>query len=84
MTTYPSASAFFTKLASLSNLTTKHKVPRLREPFASEWFIFARDDRLMAVAVPVRMGMEFAVGMRMTMGVDEVRAEQQFVVVQDF
>ena len=70
--------------SELYQLTAKHKVPRLRRPFASEWSNSARDDRLVAVAVAVRMGMKFAGGVRMAMGVDEVRAEQQLVVVQDF
>jgi hypothetical protein len=36
------------------------------------------------VSVAVGMGMKLARGVRVTMGMDEIRAEKQRVVVQDF
>ena len=64
--------------------TGEQQVPRLRESFASERFTPLGMTLFLSVFVPVavRMGMHFTGSMCVTVGVDEVCAQQQFVVVQ--
>jgi len=68
-------------------VTSKQQViPRVREPFASEWLNSVRITQFLLVSVTVTVGMrmKLARGMRVPMRMDEIRTEKQRLVVQDF